>query len=139
MKKLLIILSLFTVFLKAEIVYSKLHEKIFEGIFQNKSEILIYNIGNPIYSFNKIKYTKEIYNSDIIYISEYYRIQIINDKPIFASSLIQLKYYKNSIGALYWEKGEPKIILLKNRLKKHNINVAKYLEKYVVDEEIYTF
>jgi hypothetical protein len=28
---------------------------------------------------------------------------------------------------------------LKNRLKKHNINVAKYLEKYVVDEEIYTF
>lgn len=139
MKKLLVTLLLFTVILKGEVIYSKLHEKIFEGIFPNKNEILLYNIGNPIYNFSNIKYTKEIYNSDIIFISEFYRIQIINDKPIFASSLIQLKYYKNAIGALYWEKGEPKIILIKQRLEEHKIKVAKYLEKYIVDEKIHTF
>lgn len=133
MRKLLLTLILFITFVKADILYSKLHEKIFEGIFPNKKDILIYNIGNPIYKFKNIKYTREIYKSDIIFISEYYRIHIINDKPIFASSLFQLNYYKNAIGALYWDKGEAKIILLKQKLKEHNLKVANYLEKYIVE------
>jgi len=133
LKKLFISLFLFITCVKADVVYSKLHEKIFEGIFPNKKEILIYNIGNPIYKFKNIKYTKEIYKSDIIFISEYYRIHIINNKPIFASSLFQLKYYKNAIGALYWNKGKAEIILLKDRLKEHNLKVADYLEKYIIE------
>jgi len=133
MRKLFITLFVLITFAKAEVVYSKLHEKIFEGIFPDKNKILIYNIGNPIYKFKNIQYTKEIYKSDIIFISQYYKIHIMNNKPIFASSLFQLKYYKNAIGALYWNKGKAEIILLKDRLKEHNLKVADYLEKYIIE------
>lgn len=140
MKKLFLILSLFiNTALFSKNIDSKLFEKIFEGIFPNKNNILIYNIGNTKYESNKIEYTKEIYNSDLIFVSEYYRLEIYSNKPIFVSDLKQLNLYENSIGALYWDNDEAKIIFLKNRLKKFDLKIADYLRKYIVDEKIYPF
>ncbi|RXJ82010.1 hypothetical protein [Arcobacter sp. F2176] len=139
MKKIFLTLLIITSLVKAENLYSKYHEEVFQGLFPNKKEILIYNIGNLEYSFKNIKYTKELYKSDLIYINEYYRLKIINDKPILASSLIQLSYYKNAIGAFYMENGKAKIAFVRDRLKDHNIIVNDYLEKYIIYEKIYTF
>jgi|TARA_R110002033_G_scaffold20278_5_gene51315 hypothetical protein len=139
LKKIFLTLLIITSLVKAENLYSKYHEEVFQELFPNKKEILIYNIGNPEYSFKNIKYTKELYKSDLIYINEYYRLKIINDKPILASSLIQLNYYKNAIGALYMENGKEKIVFVRDRLKEHNILVTDYLEKYIIYEKIYTF
>lgn len=139
MKKILITLILLSNIIFAKDISSELFEQIFHGIFPKKSNIYIYNIGNNKYKFKNIIYTKEIYNSDLIFISEYYRLEIFSNKPIFVSSLEQLKIYENSIGALYWENDEAKIIFLKDRLKKYNIEVAEYLKKYLYDEKIYSF
>ncbi|ADG92993.1 hypothetical protein Arnit_1335 [Arcobacter nitrofigilis DSM 7299] len=139
MKKIFLSLLIITSLVKAENLYSKLHEEIFQRLFSNKKEILIYNIGNPEYSFKNIKYTKELYKSDLIYINEYYRLKIINDKPILASSLIQLNYYKNAIGVFYIEKQKAKIFLVRDRLIEHNIVITDYLEQYIIYEKIYTF
>lgn len=139
MKNFIIILSLFINILFANDINSKLHEKIFQGIFPQNDNILIYDIGNKKHNFKQIEYTKEIYNCDLIFINEFYRLEIYNNKPIFVSSLLQLKLYRNAIGALFWEKGIPKIIFFKHRLSNHKIKLAKYLEKYVVDEKKFTF
>lgn len=139
MKKTILILSFFLSNLLSSDINSKLYEKILEGLFPHKDSILIYNIGENKYNFNKIAYTKEIYNSDIILVSEYYRLDIFTNRPLFVSDLRQLKIYENSIGALYWENDEAKIIFLKNRLERYNIKIADYLKKYVVDEKIYSF
>ncbi len=139
MKKFILIITLFITSLYSKDINSKLYEKIFEGLFPNKNKILIYNIGENKFSFNKIFYTKEIYNSDLILVSEYYRLDIFTNRPLFVSDLRQLKIYENSIGALYWENDEAKIIFLKDRLKKYDIEIADYLKKYVKDEKIYSF
>ncbi len=139
MKKILLTLLIITSLVKAGNLYSKYNEKIFHELFPNKKEILIYNIGNPEFDFKNIKYTKELYKSDLIFINEYYRLKIINDKPILASSLIQLNYYKNAIGAFYMDNGKVKIVFVRDRLNEHNIIVSDYLEKYILYEKIYTF
>lgn len=139
MKKIILILSLFISTLLSSDINERLYEKIFEGLFPNKDLILVYNIGETKYNSNKIIYTKEIYNSDLILVSEYYRLDIFSNKPLFVSDLRQLKIYENSIGALYWENDEAKIIFLKDRLERYNIRIADYLKKYVVDEKIYSF
>jgi len=139
LKKIIFLLILLINISFADDIVGKLYEKIFTGIFPQKNSILVYNIGNKKYNSKKIVYTKEIYNSDIIFISEFYRLGIYSNKPIFASSLIELKLYENAIGALYWDKDEPKIIFLKDRLDKFNIKIANYLMDYIVDEKIHSF
>jgi hypothetical protein len=139
LKKTFLILFIITSLVRAEDIYSKYTEKIFHELFPNKKEILIYNIGNPEYNFKNIKYTKELYNCDLIFINKYYRLKIINDKPILASNLIQLNYYKNAIGAFYMENGKARIVFVRDRLKEHNIPINDYLEKYILYEKIYTF
>lgn len=76
MKKIILILSLFISTLLSSDINERLYEKIFEGLFPNKDLILVYNIGETKYNSNKIIYTKEIYNSDLILVSEYYRLDI---------------------------------------------------------------
>ncbi len=51
-------------------------------------------------------------------------------KPIFATNY---PFYKNrhTIGALFWQKGRPVLILKKKALKIRHIRIKKALEKYL--------
>lgn len=120
-------------------VASKLYEQIFLGIFPEKQIIKLYSFDDKKYDFQKIIYTNEIYNCNLIFTNEFYRLNILANKPIFVSSIIQLKEYDNAIGGLIWERDEPKIVFIKQRLEKFNIKLKDYLEKYIVDEKVYSF
>lgn len=139
MKKLILIFFIFTNILFAKDINSKLFEYIFKGLFPSKENILIYDIGNNKYNLDKISYTNEIYNSNLIFINEFYMLDIYSNKPIFVSSKKQLKRYENAVGALYWENDEAKVVFIKERLNKFNIKVSNHLEKYLVNEKIYSF
>ncbi len=54
-------------------------------------------------------------------------------KPIIGMKYFLLKN-ENVIGAIFWHKGRPNIVFIKDRLKKFGINPPKSLEKYIEDK-----
>ncbi len=57
-------------------------------------------------------------------------------KPAFALDYISFKNCQNCIGAFYWRKGRPQIILIKENLDLFNIKVNKELQNYVVSKRL---
>lgn len=137
MIKLFIISLLLVKSLYANLL-DEIYGTIFSSIFPNKNVIKIYNVGNENYKVKRVIYTKEIYNSDLIFVSDYYRLKIYANKPIFVSNVVQLKIYDNAIGGLFWEDGEMKIVLLKERLERFNLKVDERLGKYIVSKKVYS-
>lgn len=137
MIKLFIISLLLVKSLYANLL-DEIYGTIFSSIFPNKNVIKIYNVGNENYKVKRVIYTKEIYNSDLIFVSDYYRLKIYANKPIFVSNVVQLKIYDNAIGGLFWENGEMKIVLLKERLERFNLKVDERLGKYIVSKKVYS-
>lgn len=137
MIKLFIISLLLVKSLYANLL-DEIYGTIFSSIFPNKNVIKIYNVGNENYKVKRVIYTKEIYDSDLIFVSDYYRLKIYANKPIFVSNVVQLKIYDNAIGGLFWENGEMKIVLLKERLERFNLKVDERLGKYIVSKKVYS-
>lgn len=67
---------------------------------------------------------------------------IYTDKPtilVNSDNVNYIKTYVNIIGALYWKKGRPQLIFLKNRLKAYNITLPKEYERFIIEEEKISF
>ena len=133
MRKIIILLLLIVNFGLSQDINSKLYEKILKGIFPSAEEISIY-VTDEEEKFNfksNIKIVRVIENSNLILLnSENYNKKFKN-KILFVSSYKNLIKYENAIGALYWKKGRPQIIFLKDRLKKYGLEIEPYLSKYI--------
>ncbi|CAM3525633.1 hypothetical protein [Arcobacter aquimarinus] len=55
------------------------------------------------------------------------------NKLFFTNNYQKLLHNKSYIGAFFWNKSRPNIILVKNRLLKENINLSSDYEKFIED------
>ena len=105
----------------------KLYENLFPKLFHKKI-INIYTDDNQKY-FQKSKILKltNFNKADIVIL---YKSQIICNKPIFSTSYIS---YINSkaIGAFYWRKGRPQLILNKKMILYYHLHIDNSLKKYL--------
>lgn len=112
---------------------SLIFERIFSAVFS----------ANIIPVYSKDKEYQEVINSssilqlaadaNIIIVSKYKDIPINTNKIIFTTNAKILETNKYVIGAFYWERGQPKIIFVRDRLKYFNLEVDNKFNKYVVD------
>ncbi len=56
-------------------------------------------------------------------------------KPAIVTKYYLLKKYKNAIGAIYWKKGRPNVVFVKDRLKLFNIQLPDRYKKYLEREK----
>ncbi len=121
----------------------KILEKIAEDI-THKHKIKVYLIG---YSRAKIKkfstyfiLSDNVDEADIVIVSKESKdIYHIRNKIILTTDFRLLKEIPESIGALYWKKGRPHIIFIKERLKDFKIKLSEDYGKFIVSEkEIYS-
>ncbi len=120
----------------------KILEKIAEDI-THKSLIKVYVIGydkKKIKNFsNHFKLVEQIDDADIVIVNKYKKIHQLRNKIILTTDFSLLKEIPESIGALYWKKGRPHIIFIKERLKDYNIKLSNEYKRFIVSEkEIYS-
>ncbi len=120
----------------------KILEKIAEDI-THKNKINVYVIGydrKKIINFsNHFILVEDIQKADIVIVDKYKRISELKNKIILTTDFNLLKEIPESIGALYWKKGRPHIIFIKERLKDYNIKLSDDYKRYIVSEkEIYS-
>jgi len=123
-----IIVILFNIcFLFADSYEIKLYERLFPKLF-NKKEIKVYTDANKKYFIkSKVLKLSSFKDADIVIL---YKSQIVCHKPIFATSYISY-VNSNSIGAFYWRKGRPQLILNKKMILKYHLNLDNSLKKYL--------
>ncbi len=120
----------------------KILEKIAEDI-THKTLIKVYVIGydkKKIKNFsNHFTLVQDISDADIVIINKYKDIHNLRNKIIITTDFSLLKEIPESIGALYWKKGRPHIIFIKERLKDYNIKLSDDYKRFIVSEkEIYS-
>jgi hypothetical protein len=121
----------------------KILEKIAEDII-HKDVVKVYLIGydkNRIKKFSTaFKLVKNIDDADIVIVSkEDKSIFNIRNKIVLATDFKLLKEIPECIGALYWKKGRPHIVFIKERLKDFKIKLSKDYGKFIIDEkELYS-
>lgn len=112
---------------------SKIYDKLFYAVFK-KEDIKVYvnddEYKKMVLSSQYLKLTQEIEDSDIIIIRKVEEINEIKDKIAFSIDKDLLDQNTNIIGAFYWNKGNPEIIFIKDRLEKHNLNLLESFKKY---------
>ncbi len=57
------------------------------------------------------------------------------NKPAIVTKYYLLKKYKNAIGAIYWKKGRPNVVFVKDRLEQFNIKLPDRYRKYLEREK----
>lgn len=121
-----------------EYIEVKLIEKIFMDISKS-STIKVCTIGYENLSNIPTRLVvTTCNNADFIIISkDYYTINI--NKPAILLNSSDIKKYKNVIGALYWKKGRPQLIFIKERLELYNIKLPKEYERFLIEEEKKSF
>lgn len=112
---------------------SKIYDKLFYAVFK-KEDIKVYvnddEYKKMILSSQYLKLTQKIEDSDIIIITKVEEINDIKDKVAFSVEKEFLDQNTNIIGAFYWNKGNPEIIFIKDRLEKYNLNLLESFKKY---------
>lgn len=112
---------------------SKIYDKLFYAVFK-KEDIKVYvnddEYKKMVLSSQYLKLTQEIEDSDIIIITKVEEINEIKDKIAFSIDKDLLDQNTNIIGAFYWNKGNPEIIFIKDRLEKYNLNLLESFKKY---------
>ncbi len=116
---------------------AKLIDSIASALFK-KDNLFVYVYGDDakkIIKYSKIlKRTQDIKKADFILASIKLNSKLKNEKkPIIGMKYFLLKD-ENVIGAIFWHKGRPNIVFIKDRLKKFEINPPKSLEKYIEDK-----
>ena len=129
MKTIYIIIA-FSTYLFANSYEIKLYETIFTKLF-NKPVIYLFVDKNKE-EFKNSKVLKIVNNckeADIILLYKLEDLQCKN-KPIFVTNYIDF-ISSNAIGAFYWRKGRPQLILNKKSIDSYNLHLDKSLLKYV--------
>ncbi len=116
---------------------AKLIDSIAVALFK-KNNLYVYIYGDDaekIIKYSRVlKETEDIQNADFILASTKLNPELKKvKKPIIGMKYFLLKN-ENVIGAIFWHKGRPNIVFIKDRLKKFEINPPKSLEKYIEDK-----
>ena len=129
MKAIYIIIA-FSTYLFANSYEIKLYETIFTKLF-NKPVIYLFVDKNKK-EFKNSKVLKIVNNckkADLVLLYDINNLKC-KDKPLFVTSYIDFKN-SNAIGAFYWRKGRPQLILNKKIIESYNLHLDKSLLKYV--------
>ncbi|WP_457640943.1 hypothetical protein [Persephonella sp.] len=104
-------------------------DKQYVNVFVSNDISYILKYSNRFISTNSCK------QADIIISNKALNIKECSDKPIFVIKYYLLKKYPNAIGALYWHKGRPNIVLIKERLEMFNLFPSPELIQFIESEQ----
>lgn len=133
MKKIIILLTLFSIILFASSSESKIIKLIFNSLYPEQT-FSIYATDKKTRELvreARLVLADSCEEATIVYNAT--EISTCKDKPLFTNKYQRLKENKNAIGAFYWQKGRPNIVFLKSRLEKYNLTLPQVLKKYEVN------
>ncbi|WP_456399741.1 hypothetical protein [Persephonella sp.] len=119
----------------------KTEAKIIEKICMivlNKNNVFVYSPTNSNFIFkysNNLIHTDNCGKADIVILTKNESVEGCRNKPIFTTKYYLLKQNPNAIGALYWHKGRPNIIIIKERLEKFNLIPPEELLQFIESEK----
>lgn len=117
---------------------SKIFDKVFSG-FENRSVKYVYtsiSIYKETIELSSTLVLSTLDKSDIVMFDKVLDIDKtkIENKILFSTNYRGFKNHIECVGAFYWFKGRPQIVFLRDRLKKQNIKLKPFLQKYIIDE-----
>lgn len=117
------------------LIEQKIINKITHALCPKKQLIFVYYYGKQLPLSLKtnpdIKITDKVDKANIIILGiDGWRGKKTGDKPIIVLEYSLLKKYPTAIGAYYWQKGRPNIVMLEPRLHRMRIKLPKEFEKY---------
>jgi hypothetical protein len=96
--------------------------------------VINYDVNRILHYSTYLRITK-CENADFMIIGK--DAEEINcNKPAIVFDEDLIKKVKNAVGILYWKKGRPQLIFIKNRLDKYKIQLPNEYRGYLVDEVI---
>jgi hypothetical protein len=90
---------------------------------------------NKILNYSKYLIITNCENADFMIIGKDLG-ETYHNKPAIVFDEYLIKKVKNAVGALYWKKGRPQLIFIKNRLDKYKIQLPSEYKGYLVDESV---
>ncbi|WP_457622688.1 hypothetical protein [Persephonella sp.] len=144
MKKILTLLMLIITGLASASEFAgdrKVEAKIIEQIctfIMGKDNISVFitdGIKDMLRYSHHLKVTDNCEKADILILTKKFPVERCGDKPIFTTKYYLLHYNHNIVGALYWHKGRPNIILIRERLEKFNITPPQELIQFIESEK----
>jgi len=122
---------------------AKIITKIAKDITKNEKINLyipdIRQIDEKVYS-TKLNIVNSCKKADFIFVKyddKNLKCKNINNKYFFTNNYKKLLNNKKYLGAFFWSKSRPNIVLIKGRLVKNNINLKKEYNKFVEDYNEY--
>jgi hypothetical protein len=134
LKALLVLIFLvFNLFAFDKKTASLIFEKIFSAVTKQEP-IEVYAKNSDYEEVIRLSALLE-FSKDAKFVIVSHKSEIPNDpnRILFSTDLEILKNHKNAIGAFYWEKGRPKIVFVKDRLKRFELEIDLSFEKYLVE------
>lgn len=109
--------------------------KITHALIPHKKVVRVYSYGlESSLGFKNNPYTKlvdTVKKADVLFIGKSdFDKKKISIKPIVVLKYSLLKEYPSALGAYYFQKNRPNIVMLEPRLKKMRIKLPKEFEKY---------
>lgn len=116
-------------------IEQKIINKITHALYPNKQIVLVYYYGKQLPLSIKTDPDLDITNNpdkaDVIILGDDgWKGKEREDKPIIVLEYSLLKKYPMAIGAYYWQKGRPNIVMLSPRLRRMHIKLPKEFERY---------
>ena len=112
-------------------ILRKLAKDITGKTFPNVSIYSSKNYFEIFKKYSNLNIVKNFNKADIIIVLNIPK-KLPNNKPIFAVGYLTFKNCKPCIGGLYWKKGRPQLILIKERLQYFKINIPKEYRFYII-------
>ncbi|WP_457600641.1 hypothetical protein [Hydrogenivirga sp.] len=123
----------------------ELEVRIIEKLFQDllgKDEVKVFVVGdkreryvNNIRKFShELKVSPSCDDADIVLIAGSYREGVsarCKNKPFFSTRREHAFSIRNCLGAFYWKKGRPNILLIKERLEERGIKLPPEYKKFI--------
>jgi len=116
-------------------IEQKIVNKITHALFPHKKVVCVYSYGleNSL-EFKNNPYAKLVDNvkkADLLFIGKSdFDKKKISKKPIIVLKYSLLKKYPSALGAYFFQKSRPNIVMLEPRLKKMHIKLPKEFERY---------
>ncbi len=101
--------------------------------YKDSVKILVQNKDDLIFIKNSLilKRVDKCEEADIILVKNAYELSCKNNPLIFATSYLGFKNTPSVLGAFYYQKGRPNLILKEEKLKLRNIKLSKEFDRYI--------
>ena len=129
MKKILIILLIVPIIVFARLDIQKITSTL--SNIKGHKQISFFNANKYILFGDKIKFTSKLNSADIILFSP----KKLKSKITIVNSYKKLKLNKNSIGAIYLNKGRTQIVFIRERLSSHGLRLSSKFKKHLMYEK----